>query len=224
MLFIISAPSGSGKSTLVAELMRLVPDLDFSISYTTRPPRGSEINGREYFFVNRDEFQAMVAQHAFLEHAEVFGNFYGTAWSFLEQAERQRQDLVLDIDVQGALQVKDRLPGAISIFIAPPDRQTLEWRLKRRGLDAPSVVEHRLADASREIAAYNRYDYVVINDKLETSVEQLCAIVVWEKNGRRADPALQAIAESCQQASAAQRLFPVLASFGLDVNSGMRNQ
>src|SRR6185312_7322411 len=184
-LFIISAPSGSGKSTLVGELFKLVPGLTFSISYTTRAPRGSEENGREYFFVSRERFLAMEAEGAFLEHAEVFGNFYGTAWSFLEAAEKQGQDLVLDIDVQGAVQVKQRLPSAVSIFIAPPDRETLEWRLQHRGLDAPEVIATRLRDASREIAAYNRYDYVVINDKLAQSVEQLCGIVSCEKGRDR---------------------------------------
>lgn len=210
-LFIVSAPSGSGKSTLVGELFRLVPGLSFSISYTTRPPRGSEENGREYFFVDRERFQAMAAAGQFLEYAEVFGNLYGTAWSFLEQAEGQRQDLVLDIDVQGAVQVKRRIPSAISVFIAPPDRQTLAWRLKNRGLDAPEVIEHRLGDASREIAAYNKYDYLVINDRLQESVEQLCAIVRCHRGDSTACP----VAEACRQERAAGRLQPVLASFGL---------
>lgn len=221
-LFIISAPSGSGKSTLVRELFRLVPGLSFSISFTTRPPRGSEEDGREYFFVDRARFEAMIAAGAFLEHAEVFGNYYGTAWSFLEAAERQGQDLVLDIDVQGALQVKQRCPAAVSVFIAPPDRETLAWRLKNRGLDAPTVIEHRLGDASREIAAYNRYDYVVINDRLEESVEQLCAIVKCERTRRdsagclaEGEVAACAIAESCRQAHVASRLGVVLESFGL---------
>ncbi|HXR97597.1 MAG TPA: guanylate kinase [Terriglobales bacterium] len=212
-LFIISAPSGSGKSTLVRELFRLVPGLNFSISYTTRAPRGSEQDGREYFFVDRARFQAMVADGAFLEHAEVFGNFYGTAWSFLDDAKRRQQDLVLDIDIQGAQQVKQRLPDAVSIFIAPPNRETLAWRLRHRGLDAPEVIATRLADASREIGAYNRYDYVVINDRLEESVEQLCAIV----RCQRGESPACAAAAACRQSQAAERLRPVLESFGLPV-------
>ena len=211
-LFIISAPSGSGKSTLVRELFQKIPGLSFSISYTTRPPRGSEQDGREYFFIDRAGFEARIAAGAFLEHAEVFGHYYGTAWSFLEQARRRGEDLVLDIDVQGALQVKDRLPEAVSIFIAPPDRETLAWRLKNRGLNAPEEIERRLGDASREIGAYNRYDYVVINDRLEQSVEQLCAIVACE---RSRDAGACGVAEACRQANAARRLKPVLASFGL---------
>ena len=213
MLFIISAPSGSGKSTLVRELFSQVPGLHFSISYTTRPPRGSEEHGREYFFIDRAGFESMVAAGAFLEHAEVFGNLYGTAWSFLDESTRAGRDLVLDIDVQGALQVKRRWPAAVSIFIAPPDRETLARRLKSRGLNAPEEIDRRLGDASREIAAYNRYDYVVINDNLQDSVEQLCAIVNCE---RRRDAAACRVAEACRQARVAVRLQPVLASFGLE--------
>jgi guanylate kinase len=212
-LFIISAPSGSGKSTLVGELFRQVPGLRFSVSYTTRAPRGSEQDGREYHFVDRARFEAMRREQAFLEHAEVFGNYYGTAWASLEAAQRQDEDLVLDIDVQGAQQVKARMPEAVSIFIAPPDRQQLEWRLQSRALDAPAVVAQRLGDAAQEIAAYNRYDYVVINDRLEESVERLCAIV---RCRRRPDDVGEcAMAESCSRQNMAARLEPVLASFGI---------
>ena len=119
LVYIISAPSGSGKSTLVNELMRLVPKLDFSISYTTRPPRGSEKNGKQYFFVPREEFEQMVRADEFLEHADVFGNGYGTARCFLREAEKNGHDLLLDIDVQGARQIKQKLPDAISIFVLP---------------------------------------------------------------------------------------------------------
>src|SRR5947209_11126357 len=131
-VFIISAPSGSGKTTLTNELRRIVPNLEFSISYTTRPPRGSEQNGREYFFVSRAEFQKMLAHGEFLEHAEVFGNYYGTARRFLADATAKANDLLLDIDVQGARQVKQALPEAVSIFVLPPSRQVLEWRLRHR--------------------------------------------------------------------------------------------
>lgn len=211
-LFIISAPSGSGKSTLVKELFDRVGGLRFSISYTTRAPRGSEQDGREYHFVTRAQFDAMVAEGAFLEHAEVFGNAYGTARASLEEAGRAGQDLVLDIDVQGAAQVKRALPEAVSIFIAPPDRQQLSWRLKNRGLDAPAVVEKRLHDAAREIGAYNRYDYVVVNDHLPESVERLCAIVRCRRQPGGADCAA---AEQCGQARMAARMQPILESFGL---------
>src|SRR5208283_648118 len=135
IVYIISAPSGSGKSTLVNELFKMVRHLDFSISYTTRPPRGREQNGKEYFFVSRKQFEAMISADEFLEHAEVFGDekvrgeYYGTARRFWCEAEARGNDLVLDIDVQGADQIKERIPDAVRIFILPPDRETLERRL-----------------------------------------------------------------------------------------------
>ena len=129
-IYIISAPSGSGKSTLVNEVLRRVPGLEFSISYTTRAPRGSEKNGREYFFVSREEFERMIEQDEFLEHADVFGNYYGTARRFLRDAQAKGEDLLLDIDVQGAAQIKKKLPEAVSIFILPPNRKELETRLQ----------------------------------------------------------------------------------------------
>ena len=131
LIYIISAPSGSGKSTLVNELLKLVPDLDFSISYTTRAPRGSEQNGKQYHFVPREEFEQMIGDDEFLEHANVFGNYYGTARRFLREAEEKKHDLLLDIDVQGAAQMKRKLPDAVSIFVLPPDRKTLEWQIGR---------------------------------------------------------------------------------------------
>ena len=133
VVYIISAPSGSGKSTLVNEIEKLVPGLDFSISYTTRAPRGSERNGKEYFFISRPEFDEMMKRDEFLEHAEVFDNCYGTARKFLREAEQHSHDLLLDIDVQGAEQIKKKIPEAVSVFILPPDRKTLEQRLRKRG-------------------------------------------------------------------------------------------
>ncbi|MGH9487654.1 MAG: guanylate kinase [Terriglobales bacterium] len=211
-MYIISAPSGSGKTTLVRELFDRVTGLRFSVSYTTRAPRGSEQNGREYTFISREAFENKIATGELLEHAEVFGNYYGTARASLEQAERAGQDLVLDIDVQGAAQVKQKLPQAVSVFIAPPDREQLARRLKNRALDAPAVVEKRLHDAAGEIAAYNRYDFVVINDRLEESVEQLCAIVRCSRHAVGSDCVT---AEGCRQANIAARMQPVLASFGV---------
>jgi guanylate kinase len=184
IVYIISAPSGSGKSTLVNELLRLAPNLDFSISYTTRAPRGSEQDGKQYFFVAREEFEKMIGAGEFLEHACVFGNYYGTARRFLRDAEQNDHDLLLDIDVQGAAQMKDRLPGPVSIFVLPPDRKTLEWRLRKRGEDSESVIQRRLDMASREIENYDKYDYILINDKLEESSESLQAIVQSERLGR----------------------------------------
>jgi guanylate kinase len=176
-VFIISAPSGSGKSTLVSHLMRLVPGLRFSVSYTTRAARGSERDGQDYFFISREEFEKRLARGEFLEHAEVFGNYYGTHRSELDRADEEGIDLVLDIDTQGARQLNQTLPTAVSIFILPPSREILEKRLRARGEDTEPVVERRLRDAAEEIRNYSQYDYVLVNREVAASVEMLGYIV-----------------------------------------------
>ena len=221
IVYIISAPSGSGKSTLVNELLKLVPNLDFSISYTTRAPRGSERNGKQYHFVPREEFEQMVRNDEFLEHAKVFGkDYYGTARRFLREAEENRHDLLLDIDVQGAAQVKQRLLEAVSIFVLPPDRKTLEARLRKRGEDSNEVIERRLDAARREIENYDKYDYILINDDLEESIESLQAIVLSQRLLRSRSPLAEGeekvveLADRHRLANVRQRVGPILASFG----------
>jgi guanylate kinase len=220
LVYIISAPSGSGKSTLVNELLKLVPDLDFSISYTTRAPRGSEQNGKQYHFVSREEFEQMIRDDEFLEHASLYGrDYYGTARRFLREAEQKGHDLLLDIDVQGAAQIKQKLPDAVSIFVLPPDRKTLEWRLRKRGEDSKKVIERRLAAARREIENYDKYDYILINDDLEESIESLQAIVL----SRRLPRALQPLSLEDKKivergdlhrlANIRHRVGPILSSF-----------
>jgi guanylate kinase len=176
-VFIISAPSGSGKSTLVSELMRLVPKLRFSVSYTTRYPRGNERDGEDYFFISREEFEERIAKGEFLEYAEVFGNYYGTHISEMGRAAAEGYDLVLDIDVQGARQLKERIPTGVSIFILAPSRQVLEERLRSRSQDSEAVILRRLHDAAGEIRNYHLYDYVLVNREVAASVETLIAIV-----------------------------------------------
>jgi guanylate kinase len=176
-VFIISAPSGSGKSTLVSELMRLVPKLRFSVSYTTRYPRGNERDGLDYFFISREEFEDRIAKGEFLEYAEVFGNYYGTHISELQRAGTEGYDLVLDIDVQGARQLKERIPAGVSIFILAPSRLVLEERLRARSQDSEAVILRRLHDAAGEIRNYSLYDYVLVNREVAASVETLVAIV-----------------------------------------------
>ena len=194
IVFIISAPSGSGKSTLVNKLLKEVPGLTFSVSYTTRPARGSERNGGCYHFISRDEFEAMLAKDEFLEHADVFGNHYGTHRSALDRAQAAGVDLVLDIDVQGAEQLKQRIPDAVSIFILAPSREILEKRLRARSEDSDKVIERRLKDAAREIRNYGQYDYVIINNDLQSSSEALAAIVRAERVRRsRMEPQIQPI-------------------------------
>jgi guanylate kinase len=225
IVYIISAPSGSGKSTLVNELRKLVPGLDFSISYTTRRPRGSEQNGREYFFVPVEDFKRMIEQGEFLEHACVFGNYYGTAKRFLREAEQHGHDLLLDIDVQGAAQIKAKIDDAVSVFILPPDKQTLEWRLRHRSQDAQEVIQKRLIAAAKEIENYPEYDYILINDRLEQSTDELKAIVLSERLRRsqaRLSPAetkVVAMANGCRLENIRQRIQPILASFAVSVTS-----
>ncbi|HUD98013.1 MAG TPA: guanylate kinase [Bryobacteraceae bacterium] len=180
-VFIISAPSGSGKSTLVNRLLACVPGLMFSVSYTTRPPRGHEVQGENYHFISRAEFEACIRRDEFLEYAEVFGNYYGTHRGVLEDAQRQGRDLVLDIDVQGARQLKGKIPEAVTIFILAPSREILEQRLRARSEDADPVIERRLRDAANEIRNYSAYDYVLINKELNQSDETLAAIVRAER-------------------------------------------
>jgi guanylate kinase len=219
LVYIVSAPSGSGKSTLVNELLKKVSDLEFSISYTTRAPRGSEVNGRQYFFVSRNDFEKMIEEGAFLEHAEVFGNYYGTARRFLRDAEQHGRDLLLDIDVQGAKQIQDKLSDACSIFILPPDRKTLEERLRKRSEDREEVIQRRLDAATREIENYRRYNYILINDQLEDSIKLLRAIVRAERLSHAARPLseeeskIMALAECCRLANVRDRLKTILDSF-----------
>ena len=220
IVYIVSAPSGSGKSTLVNELFKMVHGLDFSISYTTRPPRGSEQNGKEYFFVSKAEFEAMIAADEFLEYANVFGNYYGTARRFLRETEKRGNDLLLDIDVQVAAQIKKRIPEAVSIFILPPDREKLEWRLRNRGLDPEAVIRRRLDTARREIENYSKYDYILVNNLLEQSADELKAVVLAERivRSEKAPSAeearLLATAEACRLEKSRERVQPILASFG----------
>jgi guanylate kinase len=219
LVYIISAPSGSGKSTLVNELLKSVPDLEFSISYTTRAPRGSEKDGRQYYFVSRPDFEKMIHAGEFLEHAEVFGNYYGTARRFLREAEENGRDLLLDIDVQGAEQIQQKIPDATSIFILPPNRKTLEERLRKRGEDRVEVIERRLLTASHEIQNYDRYNYILVNDRLEDSIEILQAIVCSERSLRSGRPLSSqesrsvALADRCRLAHVRDRLKPILDSF-----------
>jgi guanylate kinase len=180
-VFIISAPSGSGKSTLVSSLLKSVPGLLFSVSYTTRPPRGKEVDGKDYHFVSPEAFQAMRDRDEFLESAGVFGKCYGTHREVLDRARAEGQDLVLDIDVQGARQLKVRFPEAVTVFILPPSRAELEQRLRARGEDAEEVIQRRLRDAAEEIRNYSAYDYTIINRDRDQAAEVLRSIVRAER-------------------------------------------
>lgn len=200
-VFVISAPSGSGKTTLVGELMKRVSGLRFSVSYTTRPPRGQEQNGKDYFFISQEEFRERVAKGEFLEWAEVFGHYYGTHQSELARAEADGCDLVLDIDVQGARQLKSKIPAAVSIFILAPSRQELEQRLRARSQDSGPVIDRRLREAAEEIRNYSQYDYVVVNREVNASVEELAAIVKAARSRReRMERQIRPILETFENA------------------------
>jgi guanylate kinase len=196
-VYIISAPSGSGKSTLVAGLLDRDPDLIFSVSSTTRKPRGNERPGESYNYISREEFEARIERGDFLEHAEVFENYYGTSCEVLEQARGEGKDVVLDIDVQGARQLRSRLPDAVSIFILAPSRDILEQRLRARSEDSKEVIQRRLRDAAEEIRNYSQYDYVLINHRVESSVDTLVSIVKAERVRRsRMEEQIQPILDS----------------------------
>jgi len=176
-LYTVSAPSGAGKTSLVNALLQQCADLTVSISHTTRPMRPGEVNGINYHFVDESEFTAMLEQKAFLEHARVFNNYYGTSRDWVEQTLASGQDVILEIDWQGAKQIRGLVPECVSIFILPPSLEILEQRLTGRGQDDPSVIQHRLAEAQLEMSHYVEADYLVINDEFDIALSELQAIV-----------------------------------------------
>jgi guanylate kinase len=198
-VFIISAPSGSGKSTLVSRLLASDPDLRFSVSYTTRKRRGNEVPGESYIYISRQEFVDRIGAQEFLEHAEVFGNYYGTHRSVLDAAQSEGKDLILDIDVQGARQLKERIPEAVSVFILAPSRDILEQRLRSRSEDSEEVIQRRLREAAEEIRNYSQYDYILVNHQVEESVGTLAAVIR---------------AERVRRSRMEERIRPILKSFG----------
>ncbi len=180
-LFIVSAPSGAGKTSLLKRLREELPDLVISISHTTRPKRPGEVDGRDYYFVSVATFERMLAEGAFLEHARVFDHYYGTARRQVEENLERGVDVVLEIDWQGARQVREKMPESRSIFILPPSRQVLEQRLRSRGQDSDAVIARRMRAARAEIAHYDEYDYLVVNDRFEQALAQLKSIIVTDR-------------------------------------------
>ncbi len=177
-LFVISAPSGAGKTSLVHALLNINPQIDLSVSYTTRAPRAGEVNGKDYHFVSRADFLAAAARGEFLESAEVYGNLYGTSQSWITQENAKDRDILLEIDWQGAMQVRKLFPECISIFILPPSLAALEQRLKGRGKDNDSVIAARLAAVREDVSHVAEFDYVIINDNLNEALRELNSIVL----------------------------------------------
>ncbi len=181
LLFVISGPSGVGKGTLCKNLIKVVDDLNYSVSMTTRSPRTGELNGKDYIFVDKDSFLDKVAANEFVEWAEVYGNYYGTPWTELKGALESGKDILLEIDTQGALQVKKKYPNGIFIFILPPCKEELKARIIKRGTETPETVQKRLANLEKELDVVNEYDYVIINDSLQEAMDKLKAIFTAEK-------------------------------------------
>lgn len=188
-LFVISAPSGAGKTTLVKALLARDPALRLSVSHTTRKPRPQEVDGREYHFVSVPQFESLVARGAFLEHARVFDNYYGTSRETVERLLAAGTDVVLEIDWQGAQQVRAALPESVTIFVLPPSRRALEERLTKRRTDSAEIISRRLRDAVSDMAHFNEFDYVVVNDRFEQAVEDLESILAGRGGALRRDRA-----------------------------------
>ncbi len=177
-LFIFSAPSGAGKTSLVKALLDKTSYIGVSVSHTTRAPRPGEENGKDYNFVSQNEFQALIEQSAFLEHAQVFDNFYGTSQRWVEQELQAGRDVILEIDWQGAQQVRRLMPDAVTVFILPPSIEELEKRLSNRGQDSEEIIARRMRDAQSEMAHYAEFDYLIVNDDFDNALEELCAVII----------------------------------------------
>ena len=200
-LFVVAAPSGAGKTSLVRALMERDPSLRFSVSYTTRPRRPAEEHGRDYFFVSREEFERMVEAGEFIEHARVFDNYYGTARQQVEQSLAAGQTLLLEIDWQGARQIRSAMPEAVTVFILPPSRAELERRLRGRGTDSEEVIQRRLRDAAGDMTHWPEFDHVVVNDDFGVALAELGDIVAGRGNATRRDrPGLAELADELTEA------------------------
>lgn len=177
LLIVVSAPAGCGKTTIIKELRRRRPDIGFSVSATTRPPRPGDVDGRDYFFVSKPEFEAMIASGELLEYAEYVGNYYGTPRRAVEERLAGGSDIVLDIEVQGAFQVKAAMPDAVSVFLLPPSFEELERRLVTRGTETAETIAKRLATAKTECARADEYDFRIVNDRVERAVSELEEVI-----------------------------------------------
>ena len=196
ILYVVSSPSGGGKGTLIRRVLDVMPDLSYSVSYTTRAPRNGEVNGREYFFVNRDQFEKMVTAGEFLEWANVHGHLYGTARRQVRKEVASGINIVLEVDVQGAASVRSLGLDSVSVFILPPSLETLRSRLIARGTDSPEQLAVRLRNAPEELSQYSTFDYVIFNDKVDSAATELAAIVVAERARReRQEPLVHDVIE-----------------------------
>jgi len=190
-LYVFSAPSGAGKTTLVKALLEQTGHIGVSVSHTTRAPRTGEINGNDYNFVSQDDFKGLIEQSAFLEHAQVFDNFYGTSQIWVEQELEAGRDVILEIDWQGANQIRQQMPEMISVFILPPSREELLKRLTGRGTDTQDVIDRRMHDAVSEMSHYGEFDYIIINDDFDLALQELRSIVLARRQRTAAQSQIQ---------------------------------
>lgn len=188
-LYVFSAPSGAGKTSLVKSLLEKTNNIRVSVSHTTRAPREGEVDGQDYNFVSQNDFQDLINQNAFLEHAQVFDNFYGTSQAWVEQELLEGRDVILEIDWQGAKQIRNQIPETVGVFILPPSREELLSRLTGRGTDSAEIIARRMHDAENEMSHYGEFDYLVINDNFDDALEELRSIVI----ARRQRTAIQSV-------------------------------
>ena len=215
MLIVVSSPSGGGKGTLIDRVLKTVPGVSYSVSYTTRAPRGSEKNGREYFFVDEPAFREMIERGEFLEWANVYGHLYGTSSAQVERERAAGRDIILEIDVQGAESIRHKVAGSVSIFILPPSFELLRERLVTRGTDSASDLERRLKGAPAEVAQYVSFDYVILNDDINRASQQLASVIYAERARReRQEVSLRDALED----------FGVIESRHVGISSGSDNQ
>lgn len=190
-LYVFSAPSGAGKTTLVKALLEQTPAIGVSVSHTTRAPREGEINGKDYNFVSQDDFKGLIDRSAFLEHAQVFDNFYGTSQIWVEQELDAGRDVILEIDWQGANQIRQQMPDMVSVFILPPSREELLKRLTGRGTDSQEIIDRRMQDAESEMSHYGEFDYLIINDDFDLALQELRSIVLARRQRTAAQSQIQ---------------------------------
>ncbi len=190
-LYVFSAPSGAGKTSLVKALLEQTNDIGVSVSHTTRDPREGEVNGKDYNFVSQNDFKSLISQNAFLEHAQVFDNFYGTSQIWVEQELQDGRDVILEIDWQGAQQIRQQMPDMVSVFILPPSREELLKRLTGRGTDSEEIIARRMQDAESEMSHYGEFDYLIINDDFDIALQELRSIVLARRQRTSAQSQIQ---------------------------------
>jgi guanylate kinase len=181
LFIVVSAPSGTGKSSICRKMLAVCPSINFSVSYTSRPPRPREVNGKDYYFISREDFRKRIKRGEFIEWVDNYGHFYGTSWKTMDKCFQKGKDLLLDVEPRGAKKIKRKFKGGVFVFVLPPSRKELLKRLKKRGHESEPIIQARLAQAERELEEISWYDYIIFNKDLEKAVDQLRSIYIAEK-------------------------------------------